>query len=495
MAAASPSMDVKEELKCSICLDFLTQPVSVDCGHNFCRGCISQYCETWEDLGEDPGDLVCPLCKARIKKGNFRPNWQLANVAEKIKHLSLNLRKEDLCERHQEKLNLFCKEDQELVCVGCERSPEHQSHTFLLLEEAAKECKGQFCSYLEILRREKMRIQLNKLGTEKESEDLLGQIKEKKTRTVAAFNQLHQFLEEQKMFLLSQMELLEKEIEARRKEHMTRLMEDMSVVEFLIQQMEEKCQQSTSELLQDIRTTQRYMVMEEFDPVAFSPELACRIRRLYDVKPLLEGVMKQFSAHLQTIRGTPVCHGTVVENGCSSDSGSSAANVTLDPDTAHPELILSEDRKSVRAKDKRQYLPDNPERFDFWPFVLGCEGFTGHRHFWDVTVGSEEPWAVGVTRKSVRRKGMFDVSPEEGIWAVMKWRGAYIIHNPPFNTIPSSQELKRIRVMLNYDEGQVAFSDADTGVHLYTYSGASFCGETLLPFFHVSLQARLTLSP
>ncbi|XP_066471709.1 tripartite motif-containing protein 10-like [Tiliqua scincoides] len=457
---------VEEELKCPICMEFLTDPVTLDCGHNFCRGCISRYCETWEDLGED---LECPLCKAKFKKVNFRPNFSLANIVEKIKLLQHNPGKWDLCVKHMERLHLFCKEDKELVCVFCKQSPEHRSHTILLLEEAAEEYKDQISSRLKILRAEREKILRYKAGTEKESEDLLNQTEEKRQKTKAEFRQMHQFLEEQEKILLAQMEEVEKEIARRRDEHLAKLCRELSSLGNLIQEMEEKCQQPASEFLQDIRKTFQRSEKKEVseNPVAFPPELTCRIRGLRDVKPLLEGVMEQFPAR-----------------------------VTLDPDTANPRLILSKDCKSVRRGDKRQALPDNPERFDCWEFVLGREGFTAGRHFWEVTVGGEGWWAVGVARKSVRRKGWYLLNPEEGIWAVGKWEGQYIFFNPPACTpLSLSQELQRIRVTLDCAWGQVAFSDADTGVHLYTHTRASFCGETLLPFFWVPVEAHLRLSP
>ncbi|XP_044837367.1 butyrophilin subfamily 1 member A1-like [Mauremys mutica] len=94
------------------------------------------------------------------------------------------------------------------------------------------------------------------------------------------------------------------------------------------------------------------------------------------------------------------------------------AHVTLDPNTAHPQLVLSEDRKSVRRRDTQQNLPNNPERFDCWACVLGCEGFTSGRHCWEVEMVDGGGWAVGVARESVGRKGWIRHSPEVGIWAV-----------------------------------------------------------------------------
>ncbi|CAM2101788.1 unnamed protein product [Caretta caretta] len=87
-------------------------------------------------------------------------------------------------------------------------------------------------------------------------------------------------------------------------------------------------------------------------------------------------------------------------------------NVTLDPNTAHPELVLSEDQKSVRRGDTWQDLPNNPERFDTELCVLGCEGVTSGRHCWEVEVGDGQYWAVEVARESVRRKGWINYNPE-----------------------------------------------------------------------------------
>lgn len=176
----------------------------------------------------------------------------------------------------------------------------------------------------------------------------------------------------------------------------------------------------------------------------------------------------------------------------------SSANVTLDLNTAHP-LILSEDQKSISVGERPQHLSNNNERFDLFLSVLGCEGFTTGRYFWEVIVGHEEEWAVGIARKSVRRKGSINFSPEGGIWAVGKVATGYVTFSHPqrhhLYHFVLSRELKRIRVALNCDGGQVAFFDADTAAFLYTFSRVSFSGETLLPFFRVREKGHLRLPP
>ncbi|XP_015266127.1 PREDICTED: tripartite motif-containing protein 7-like [Gekko japonicus] len=387
-------------------------------------------------------------------------------------------RKERVCQKHQEPLKLFCEFDEALICVVCEQSQEHQYHDIVPVEEASQAYKDQFCTYVEILQKERNKILAYKASLVKESQDLLKQTRGEQQKTLIKFRQLQKFLEEQEKLLLAQMEEVEEEVAKKRDWHLAGISEALSSLEGLIREMEEKSQQPAEDLLQDARSTlQKYEEKVSFENPVASLAPKWRIWDSSDLNPLLEGIEKQLKDTL--------------------DSGIhlQKANVTLDPDTAHPELILSEGQKSVRDGGIAQALPYNPERFDKCSAVLGREGFTGSRHFWDVLVGTEEGWAVGVARKSVRRKGGSIINPGEGVWAVGKWSGTYrAFTNEQRHPLTLTGELKRIRVCLNYAGGRVAFFDADQTALLYKFSGASFLGETLLPFFWVSQKGHLKIS-
>ncbi|XP_065419939.1 butyrophilin subfamily 2 member A2-like [Chrysemys picta bellii] len=176
---------------------------------------------------------------------------------------------------------------------------------------------------------------------------------------------------------------------------------------------------------------------------------------------------------------------------CPSRSDSlSAANVTLDLNTAHPELIVSEDLKRVRYGGVWQALPNNPERFDTMCCVLGCEGFTSGSHYWEMEVKVEGKGFcfVGVTRESVSRKGQICPKPEQGIWAVQVWEDQYQAPTSPMQVIPlsPSQAPRRIRVYLDYEGGRVQLFDAGSGDLIVTFPPASFAGDRIRPFFRLS---------
>uniref|UniRef100_A0A8D0GB08 B30.2/SPRY domain-containing protein n=1 Tax=Sphenodon punctatus TaxID=8508 RepID=A0A8D0GB08_SPHPU len=163
------------------------------------------------------------------------------------------------------------------------------------------------------------------------------------------------------------------------------------------------------------------------------------------------------------------------------------ANVILDPETAHPCLSLSMDQKNARRESMWQNHPANPKRFDTDPCVLGCEGFTSGRHYWDVEVGGARSWVLGVARENVNRKGRVCLNPEEGIWALRQsWGGWYVAYTTSATYLPQQLCPQKVRVCLDYERGQVAFFSVDvTDSHIFTFSSASFAGEKILPFFSV----------
>uniref|UniRef100_A0ABM5FHF4 RING-type E3 ubiquitin transferase n=1 Tax=Pogona vitticeps TaxID=103695 RepID=A0ABM5FHF4_9SAUR len=477
--ASATVQDLCEEATCSICLDYFKDPVTIECGHNFCRACLTQ---SWE--GSEGGEVSCPQCRAKVRR-HLISNRQLANVAELTRKLRLQEEtitegKGGACGRHREPLKLFCKDDEAPICMVCKWSKEHREHQVLPLEEAAQDYKDLISSRLKILEKDRAKILTYKAKTEEESQNLLKETKAEMEKTKEQFRELHSFLNEQEELLLARLEEVEKEIARKREEHLARLSEELSSLGGLIQEMEHQGQQPPGELLQDVRNLLKSPKNKEpfENPVAFPLELRWEIWDVHEKNLFLAEQTKQFRDSLLP------------------GSRPQKANVTLDPKTSHPNLILSEDGKSVRYEGRRQDLPDNPERFSSELYVLGREGFATGRHYWEVTVGSERSWAVGVARKSVRRKDYVDLRTEEGIWAFRCWGDGYRASDLSDEIcLPLSEKLRRIRVSLNYEGAQVSFHDADTGSHLYTSSGASFSGETLLPFFCVYGVAPLTISP
>ncbi|KAM6396213.1 uncharacterized protein O9250_012252 [Rhynochetos jubatus] len=163
------------------------------------------------------------------------------------------------------------------------------------------------------------------------------------------------------------------------------------------------------------------------------------------------------------------------------------ANVTLDPETAHPRLILSKDQKSVRWEYVFQESPDSPQRFDADPCVLGCEAFTSGRHYWVVDLAEGQYCAVGVSKESLQRKGSLTFNPEEGIWAVQQWGFQNRALTSPPTLLNLPRVPRKIRISLDYEWGEVAFFDVENKTPIFTFPLASFAGERIRPWFWVEL--------
>ncbi|XP_064871354.1 butyrophilin subfamily 2 member A2-like isoform X2 [Oncorhynchus nerka] len=159
-----------------------------------------------------------------------------------------------------------------------------------------------------------------------------------------------------------------------------------------------------------------------------------------------------------------------------------AVDVTLDPDTAHPRLILSEDRKQVRYGHIKQNLPDNPKRFDIVPYVLGTEGFSSGRFYYEVQVEGKNGWTLGVARETINRKKFIHLKPENGCWTVWLRYEEYKALTGPSVVLSLREKPQKVGVFVDYEKGQVSLYNVEARSHIYSFTGYTFT-EKLYPFF------------
>ncbi|KAM9234251.1 tripartite motif-containing protein 26 isoform 2-T2 [Dugong dugon] len=538
MATSAPLRSLEEEVTCSICLDYLRDPVTIDCGHVFCRTC------TTEVRPVAGGRPVCPLCKKSFKKENIRPVWQLASLVENIERLKVDKGRQPgegareqqdakLCERHQEKLHYYCEDDGKLLCVMCRESREHRPHTAILMEKAAQPHREKILNHLTTLRRDRDKIQ----GFQtKGDSDILAVLKlqDQKQCIVALFETSHQFLREREQHLLDQLAKLEQELTEGREKYKARGIGELARLALVISELEGKAQQPAAELMQDTRDFLNRYPRKKF----------------WIGKPIARVVKKrtgEFSDKLLSLqRGLREFQGKLLR-----DLEYKTVSVTLDPQSASGYLLLSEDWKCVTYSSLYQSNYLYPQQFDCEPGVLGSKGFTWGKVYWEVEVeregwseeeeegdeeeeGEEEEeeeeadygdgydeWEttdedeeslgdeeeeeeeeeevlescmVGVARDTMKRKGDLSLRPEDGVWALrLSSAGIWANTNPEAELFPALRP-RRLGIALDYEGGTVTFTNAESQELIYTFT-ATFT-RRLVPFLWLKWPGtRLLLRP
>ncbi|XP_053356050.1 butyrophilin subfamily 1 member A1-like [Clarias gariepinus] len=174
---------------------------------------------------------------------------------------------------------------------------------------------------------------------------------------------------------------------------------------------------------------------------------------------------------------------------------SSAVDVTLDPDTAHPELILSGDGKEVRHGDTRQNLPDTPQRFKYNRCVVGKQSFSSGRFYYEVQVSGKTAWLLGVVRENINRKEWITERPQDGFWTVwLRNENEYVANADPRVPLTLREKVEKVGVFVDYEEGLVSFYDVNSRSHIYSFTGQSFT-EKLYPYFRPWDNKPLIISP
>ncbi|XP_064842700.1 E3 ubiquitin-protein ligase TRIM58-like isoform X2 [Oncorhynchus masou masou] len=158
-----------------------------------------------------------------------------------------------------------------------------------------------------------------------------------------------------------------------------------------------------------------------------------------------------------------------------------AVEISLDLDTANPDLLISNDEKKMRCGFDRKDVPNYHQRFDGWWCATGVEGFNSGRHYWEVEVG-ERDFRLGVAKESALRKGFKSLNTDTGYLTLRLERGTELkALTVPFTALPPGLIPRKVAVYLDYDQGQLSFYDVDSRSHIYTYN-ESF-NEKLFPLF------------
>lgn len=464
------------DLTCPICCDIFRDPVVLKCSHSFCGPCLQEYWTRQRRQRHQSRD--CPLCRKQSLDDPV-PSLTLKNLCDSlVQEGGEGLQDEgasgelycepgELCPLHGEKLKLYCLPDKEPICVVCHTSRKHKQHDCCPVSEALVDVKEEMKSALSSLQEKRDAFDKMKKSYEDTVVHIQAQAQFVERRTREEFEKLHSFLRAEEE---ARMEELRRE-EEQKSERMKQKIEEM--------------EQNITFVSESIKILEEEMALEGISVLHKCKRTLARASRPFEDPVLAPGALIDVAKYV----GSLTFHVWEKMQRIIKDTP-----VTLDPNTAAPWLVLSDDLTSVRDSDEKQKLPDNPERFDPDTAVLGWEGFTSGKHAWEVSVGDNTAWVVGVAKESVKRKEKVSSVLKNGYLGVYFYHKMYFAGTSPLTRLGLKRNPQRVRVMLDCDKGRVSFYDTDDNSHIYTFKHT--ISEKVFPYFWVGCQqCPLTVQP
>ncbi|KAL2806922.1 tripartite motif-containing protein 64C, partial [Daubentonia madagascariensis] len=436
----------QNELTCAICMNYFVDPVTIDCGHSFCRPCL---CLCWE---ESQTPKRCPECREISEKPDFKTNFvlkKLASLARQARHHQVHSSEEQTCMAHMEVKGLFCETDKTLLCGPCSEAPEHVTHGHCSVEWAAEQCRvKELLKKMDSLWKMTQETQ-NDLNQEtSKTHSLLEYVALRKVMLKIQYQKMHLFLHEEEQLHLEALDREAEEIFQQLKDSEVRITQQKERMKDMYRELTEMCHKPDVELLQDLENVlERTELVQRQQPQPVTPELTSwRITGLLDM--------------LNNFR---------VDN-----------PLSMEMDSCY--ISLSEDARSVIFGDEHHSAPwelQTPESFAVW----GAQAFTSGRHYWEVDVTHSSSWVLGVCKDSWTQDTNIVIDSEDAFLLFsLKSSNHYSLstNSPPLAQCVQ-RPLGRVGVFLDYDNGTVSFYDVCKASLIYSFL-PSFFSSPLRPF-------------
>uniref|UniRef100_A0A8C1P0A5 E3 ubiquitin-protein ligase TRIM39-like n=1 Tax=Cyprinus carpio TaxID=7962 RepID=A0A8C1P0A5_CYPCA len=406
-----------------------------------CLTCQSSYCETHLE----PHHRV-----PRLKK------HKLINAVENLEDY--------ICQKHERPLDLFCRDDQTSVCLSCTEG-DHRTHNTVPIEEENREKLVKKKTDVQQMIQNKMKkiqeiqhsVELQKTNMEKE-----------KSANVELFTDLIRSIERCQSELLKMMEEQQKAAEKQAEDLIKELQQEITDLK-----------KRNTELEQISHTDDHLHLLQMHSSLYSRPHIKNWTENSIDTDV---NVLPLHRALTQLKKTHKALNKKLSKSGLGW-AQKYAVDVTLDPVTANPYLILSDDGKQVSVGDIEQDVPVNPKRFDDY-CVLAKQAFSSGRFYYEVQVKGKTGWSLGVARESINRKGDISPSPEDGLWSmVLINQRQYIACDNPAVGFSHRRTPEKVGVFVDYEEGLVSFYDVGSRSHIYSFTGQTFT-EKLYPYFN-----------
>ncbi|XP_077130179.1 E3 ubiquitin/ISG15 ligase TRIM25-like [Ranitomeya variabilis] len=517
------SAELREDLNCSICLSLYTDPVSLRCGHNFCRSCIVSVL----DAQEAAGGYSCPDCRAEYPE---RPapekNRKLENIVERFSstqpgiedtgifcayctkspvpavksclhcetslcddHLTVHNKTVDhilidptrsfgnkKCSLHKKVLEYYCPQDAACLCVSCCLVGEHRGHQVELVDEAFEKKKKELRKYLDELNPQKADIQTKVQNLQDHKTKIQEKASDKRKTLSKIFMDIKKQLETAEKKALSEVSRQEEKIVSQTSHLIKKLEIQEDELSRKMNHVEEMCLVTDPIILLNASDITVCSHGGDEDTVGDCGEVHS--------EEDLDEVLISLTLH-RSMRD-------IVTN-VTSELGVHVPDISLDVDTAHRWVKISSDLKTA-TKSGEQEKPKSPGRFVNAFQVLSRCGLSSGRHYWEVKWNQIGDCAIGLSYPSIERNGeQSGIGYNDKSWSLDMNNGGYKAwHNSRELTLSVKPTCPTLGVFLDYEAGRLSFYELCGPIrHLHTFT-ASFT-EPLHVIFCVYDGASVTI--